>query len=82
MPKILRQFETKEIEYFLSNSDKVSPKLKKKIQDDLKDKADKFKNNFIWLIERNEALTIDVFDVKGDIIETESFCFKDYPVNL
>jgi hypothetical protein len=82
MPKILRQFETKEIEYFLSNSDKVSPKLKKKIQDDLKDKADKFKNNFIWLIERNEALTIDVFDVKGDIIETESFYFKDYPVNL
>ena len=79
MSKIFRQNETKEIEHFLSTSGKISPALKKTIQEDLRSKEEKFVNNFIWLISRNEAITIDVFDVKGDIVETDSFYYKDFP---
>jgi hypothetical protein len=78
MSKIFRQSETKEIEHFLSTSDKITPALKKILQEELQDKANNWKNNFIWLISRNEAITIDVFDVKGDIIETDSFYYKDF----
>jgi hypothetical protein len=78
MSKILRHSETQEIEHFLSTSEKISPKLKKILREELKAKGDSWNNNFIWLISRNEVVTIDVFDVKGDIIETESFFYKDY----
>lgn len=78
MSKILRHTEKEEIEYFLSNNDKVSAKLKEVIKSELKKKEEHWTKNFIWLIARNEALTIDVFDMKGDTIETESFYYKDY----
>jgi hypothetical protein len=79
MSKIFRQSETKEIEYYLSTNDKVSPELKRILQEDLHDKANKYKDSFIWLISRNEAMTIDVFNVKGEVFETDTFYFKDYP---
>lgn len=78
MSKILRHSETQEIEYFLSTSTKISAKLKEIIKAELKKKGEHWTKNFIWLIARNEAITIDVFDMKGDIIETENFYYKDY----
>lgn len=78
MSKIFRHSETEEIEKFLIKSDLISPSLKNKIQEDLKDKGNKYKNSSIWLISRNEAITIDVFNTKGDILETDTFYYKDY----
>lgn len=82
MSKIFRQTETKEIETFLSVSEKISPKLKNLIQEELQDKKSKYKDSFIWLISENEKLTIDVFNIKGDMFETDTFFFKDFPTNL
>jgi hypothetical protein len=78
MSKIFRHSETEEIENFLLNSNLISSSLKNKIQEDLKDKGSKYKNSSIWLISRNEAITIDVFNTKGDILETNTFYYKDY----
>jgi hypothetical protein len=78
MSKIFRHSETEEIENFLLNSNLISSSLKNKIQEDLKDKGNKYKNSSIWLISRNEAITIDVFNTKGDILETNTFYYKDY----
>lgn len=78
MSKIIRHSETKEIEYFLNNNEKLSQDLKTIIREELTKKGERFKNALIWLIERNEAITIDVFDIKGDIIETKNFYYKDY----
>lgn len=78
MSKIFRNSETKEIDNFLSNTDKITPNLKGVIQEELKDKTDKYKDSFIWLISRNDVLTIDVFNIKGDIIETDNYFYKDY----
>lgn len=78
MSKIFRNSEIKEIDNFLSNNEKVAPSLKEVIQEELKEKTDKYKDSFIWLISRNDVLTIDVFNLKGDIIETDNFFYKDY----
>ena len=78
MSKIFRNSEIKEIDNFLSNTDSITPKLKGLIQEELKDKTDKYKDSFIWLISRNDVLTIDVFNIKGDIIETDNYFYKDY----
>jgi len=78
MSKIFRHSEIEEIENFLLNSNLISSSLKNKIQEDLKDKGNKYKNSSIWLISRNEAITIDVFNTKGDILETNTFYYKDY----
>ncbi len=80
MSKIFRNSDTKEIEYFLSTTDKISAGLKKIIQEELQDKGKKYKDSFIWLISRNERLTIDVFNTKGDIIETDTYPYQDFPI--
>jgi hypothetical protein len=82
MSKIFRQSESKEIEHFLSTNERVSPVLKKLIQEELHSKGEKYKDSYIWLILRSEAFTIDVFDIKGDIFETDTYYFKDFPTNL
>ena len=82
MSKILRHSQSKEIETYLSTSDKIASELKIKILEELHDKGKKYKDSFIWLIERNKGLVIDVFDVRGDVFETDTYYFKDFPINL
>lgn len=82
MSKIFRQNETKEIENFLSSNEIISSKLKSKIQEEMKSKEQTYHDSFIWLITTREKVTIDVFNVKGEVFETKTFHFKDYPVML
>ena len=79
MSKIFRNSETKEIETFLSTSNKISTGLKNKILEELYNKGQRYKDSFIWLISRNEALTIDVFNIKGEVFETDTFYYNDFP---
>lgn len=80
MSKIFRNSETTAIENFLSDSDNISCQLKNKVLEDLRSKEQSYKDSFIWLMSRNEAITIDVFNVKGEVFETDTFYFKDFPV--
>jgi hypothetical protein len=81
MSKIFRNSQVQEINDFLSTSNKISSALKGKILSELQDKGRQYKDSFIWLISRNEALTIDVFNIKGEVFETNTFYYKDF-VNL
>jgi len=81
MSKIFRNSETKEIENFLSTSEKVSPELKSIIQEELQTKGKRYKDSFIWLISENDKIVIDVFNIKGEVFETDSFYYTDY-INL
>lgn len=76
MSKIFRESETQEIETFLSEHDRVTPEFKIKIQEELKAKKNYYKDCFIWLISRREDLTIDVFNVKGEVFETNTYPFE------
>ena len=68
------------MEDFLSSSDRISPKLKATVLEDLHRKEKIYKNDIIWLISRNEAITIDVFDIKGDVFESDTYFYKDFPI--
>ena len=80
MSKIFRHSQTEEINYFLNNNPKISDELKTIIQDDLNEKIKKYnrESNSIWLIERSEAVTIDVFNIRGEVFETDTYFFSNY----
>lgn len=80
MSKIFRQTETKEIENFLNSNEVISSKLRNKIQEEMHIKEQKYQDSLIWLISAREKVTIDVFNIKGEVFETETFFFKDFPV--
>ena len=80
MSKIFRHSQTEEINYFLNTNPKISDELKTIIQDDLNEKIKKYnrESNSIWLIERSEAVTIDVFNIRGEVFETDTYFFSNY----
>jgi len=79
MSKIFRASETKEIEYFLDTNEKVSFKLKDIILDELSQKTKRYSEGIIWLMTESEKMVIDVFNFKGEVFETETFYYKDFP---
>ena len=78
MSKIYQKSEKKEMEEFLSSSEQISPKLRNILLEDLHHKGTHYKDGIVWLISRNEAITIDVFDIKGDIFESDTYFYKDF----
>lgn len=82
MSKIFRHNEKESIKSFMEQNPLFSLELKTLIMKELHTKETKYKHSSIWLILRNEIATIDAFDEKGEVFETCSYFFKDFPVTL